>query len=94
MAIITDETRIVPIAWTHEECQELFEHAKDLEQKGNPSARSLVRSLHQYVGSYDNNGAYIKDEAEWDYDGIRAWIAGHTERVKRIWQSKFTGWKS
>jgi hypothetical protein len=84
--ITTDTKRTLPATWTDQECMDLYHHAKELGHNGNPAGYRLTVDLHTFVGYSDEQGNHIKDTEAWDYDGIRAWIAGHQERVQRVWQ--------
>jgi hypothetical protein len=86
MMIVRDETRELPTEWTNEQCQQLVSHAMGLGHSGNPSGFLLLVSLHPFIG-YDRDGTPIlKFQNEWDYDGLRSWIASHVDDVKHVWQ--------
>lgn len=84
--ILRDIYRTLPEVWTDERCVELFEHARDLGLHGNPGGYMLTVALFPFVGIEDEMGRILRPWSEWDYDGMRAWIADHPEEVLLAWQ--------
>lgn len=90
--IVTDTSREVPTFWADDLCFELFHHARELGIGGNPGGYMLTVGLFPFVGYEDEGVRYILPYKEWDYDGIRAWIAEHPESVKVTWQRVVRGY--
>ena len=84
--IVKDETRMVPDEWTDALCRELWEHARELGQNGNPGGFGMTVNLFPFVGIEREGKRYLKSFDEWEYDGIRAWIAAHPDDVQLAWQ--------
>jgi hypothetical protein len=84
--IDTDPTRTVPEVWTDADLVELFEHARYLGQNGNPGGFVLTVDLFPFVGIEVDGGRALKPYDEWDYDGIRAWVAANPDDVRLAWQ--------
>ena len=84
--IIRDETRKLPAEWTDEACYQLVMHAMELGRHGNPAGFLLLGSLHQFIGYDIGAKKYLKLNEEWDYEGMRGWIAQNTERVLNVWR--------
>lgn len=88
--IVTDAARTMPETWTDDLCVELFDHARHLGQNGNPGGYILTVQLFPFVGKTFAAEAGVqrgmRPYAEWDYDGMRAWIANNLDEVKISWQ--------
>jgi hypothetical protein len=85
--IAYDEEREVPTEWTNELCRELYNHARELGQNGNPAGYFLTIDLFSFAGLETENGnRCLREYSQWDYDGIRAWIAGNKNIVERVWK--------
>lgn len=88
--ITFDETRSVPLDWTNKDCIDLFDHARHLGQNGNPAGFGLTIDLFPFVGYEDKSGRHLRWYDNWDYDGIRSWVAEHDEEVLRVWRLQVT----
>ena len=84
--IVEDKTRTVPDEWTDDLCIELWEHAHDLGRNGNPGGYGMTIDLFPFVGVEDGRGRLLRTRDEWDFDGMRAWIAAHPDNVRQTWQ--------
>ena len=89
--MIAENKRELPDEWTDELCRELFDHARDLGQNGNPGGYILTINLFPFMGredktDHENVRRYAKPYDQWDYEGLRKWISEHQEDVRICWQ--------
>lgn len=87
--IVTDPNRTVPEDWTDELCADLVDHARWLGMNGNPGAWIITKELADfccYPGETAEGKRVLKPENQWDYDGIRQWIADNPSDVRTAWQ--------
>jgi hypothetical protein len=84
--IVTDASRLLPETWTDALCIDLVDHARDLGHNGNPGGYMLQVALCPFLGEETGDGCVVKPRSEWDYDGMRAWIAENIDEVKVSWQ--------
>jgi hypothetical protein len=88
--VSTDQSRELPEEWTDDLCVKLFYHARELGHYGNPGGYMLTVQLFPFVGKTFATEAGtergLRPYDDWDYDGMRAWIADNLEEVKISWQ--------
>lgn len=84
--IATDTTRTVPEVWSDDDLIELFHHARELGQNGNPGGYVLTVEVFPFVGQEVDGGRTLKPYDEWDYDGMRAWVEANPDDVRLAWQ--------
>lgn len=85
--MIVDTSRPLPETWTDDLCIDLFHHARELGQNGNPGGYVLTVQVFPFVGATDPSGhRFLKPESEWDFDGMRAWIAENLDDVRASWR--------
>jgi hypothetical protein len=84
--MIKQTNRPLPKEWTDDRLIELFDHARDLGLNGNPGGYMLSADLFPFVGKEDQNGRWLRDYCDWDYEGMRRWVEENQEHVRISWQ--------
>jgi len=94
--ILSDPKRQLPEEMTDDWLIDLWDHARELGLNGNPGGFGLTIDLFPFVGVELNPPSgeevrYLLPYSEWDYDGMREWIAENREKVLSTWQRYVAG---
>ena len=85
-----DESRQLPKPMSDLDCIDFYQHARELGKNGNPGGYIITVELHPFVGWEDDGQRGLLPYAEWDWDGIRQWIADNHDEALLAWQREVT----